>query len=152
VAVAEKGYRLHYRPGYFAYDPYAPVKHEDLYRNIGTAAMQHGSPQSRQILFAVRVVPIGPKKKADSAKRGEILFASKAQPSLPPTVEVQHYGIDYAVDSSDLRFIPKDNDIHHCALTFLIAAYDEEDGSSALPLMGAKNYRRSRQLRLLASS
>ena len=41
VAVAEKGYRLHYRPEYFADDPNAPVKHTDLYRNIGTAAMQH---------------------------------------------------------------------------------------------------------------
>jgi VWFA-related protein len=126
VAAAEKGYRLHYRPGYIADDPYAPLKHEGLYRNIDTAAMQHGSPQSRQILFSVRVVPMGEKKKGERAKAGEVLLASGAKPSLPAIVELQHYGIDYAVDSSDLRFVPMENDIHHCALNFMIAAYDEE--------------------------
>ena len=84
------------------------MKHPDLNRNIGVAAMQHGSPQSRQILFAVRVVPIGAKMKGDRAKAG-ILLASNANPDLPATVvpatmEMQHYSIDYAVDSSDLRF------------------------------------------------
>jgi VWFA-related protein len=126
VALAERGYRLNYRPGYFADDPYAPVKHADLYQNIGTAAMQHGSPQSRQILFAVRVVPIGAKEKGDSAKAGMTLLASNAKPSLPATVELQHYGIDYAVDSSDLRFVPMENDIHHCTLNFVIATFDED--------------------------
>jgi len=126
VALGEKEYRLNYRPGYFADDPYAPLKHADLYRSIGTAAMQHGSPQSRQILFAVRVVPIGAKAKGDSAKAGITLLASNAKPSLPATVELQHYGIDYAVDSADLRFVPMENDIHHCALSFVIATFDED--------------------------
>jgi VWFA-related protein len=126
VGLAEKGYRLHYRPGYFADDPYAPAKPGDSYRNTGAAAMQHGSPQSRQILFAVRIVPIGAKIKADSARAGNILLASKAQPSLPSKVELQHYGIDYALDSSDLHFVPSNNDLQHCALNFMIAAFDED--------------------------
>jgi hypothetical protein len=124
--VARKGYHLTYRPGYFAEDPYAPVKHADLYQNIGVAAMQHGSPQSRQILFAVRVVPIGGKGKGDSTKAGMTLLASNAKPSLPATVELQHYGIDYAVESSDLRFVPMGNDIHHCVLNFVVATFDED--------------------------
>jgi VWFA-related protein len=130
VAVADRGDRLHYRPGYFADDPDAPVKHPDLYRNIGVAAMQHGSPQSRQVLFAVRVVPIGAKVKGDRAKAG-ILLAPNASPGLPATVlpaavEMQHYSIDYAIDSADLRFIPLENEIHHCALSFMIATFDED--------------------------
>jgi VWFA-related protein len=124
VTVAEKGYRLHHRPGYFADDPSAPGKHEDLYRNIG-AAMQHGSPQSRQILFSVRVVPTGEKRKVEGLKAGENLIASTATPGLPAKVEVQRFGIDYAADSSDLHFIPKEGGIQHCALNFVIAAYDE---------------------------
>ncbi len=125
VAVVEKGYRLHHRPGYFADDPTGPRKHEDLYRNIGAAAMQHGSPQSRQILFSVRVVPIGEKKKVESAEAEENLIASMATPGLPAKVELQHLGIDYAVDSSDLHFVVKEGGIHHCALNFLSAAHDE---------------------------
>ena len=126
VTAAEKGYHLHYRPGYIADDPYAPLKPDDLYRNIGAAAMQHGSPQSRQILFSVQIVPTGAKKKGESAKAGEILVASEATPRLPATVDLQHYGIDYAVDSSDLRFVSMENGTHHCVLNFVMAAYDQE--------------------------
>ena len=43
--------------------------------------------------------------------------ASKANPSLPATVEMQH---------SDLRFITTENDLHHCTLNFMIAAFDED--------------------------
>jgi VWFA-related protein len=123
---AGKGNHLNYRPGYFADDPYAPVKHAGFYQNFGAAAMQHGSPQSRQILFAVRVVPIGVKVKGDSTKAGATLLASNAKTSLPATVELQHYGIDYAVESSDLRFVPKGDDIHHCVLNLVIATFDED--------------------------
>ena len=124
VAVEEKGYRLHHRPGYIASDPQAPPKGDDLYRNIGIS-MQHASPRSRQILFSVRVVPIGEKKKGESAEAGEKLVTSVPKPRLPGEGELQRYGIDYATDSSDLRFIPMENGIHHCALKFVIAAYDE---------------------------
>jgi hypothetical protein len=134
--VAGKGYHLNYRPGYFADDPYAPVKHADLYQNIGTAAMRHGSPQSRQILFAVRVVPSGTKEKGESAKAGMTLLASNAKPSLPATVELQHYGIDYAVDSSDLRFVPMENNIHHCKLNFMIATFDEDGEATQWCVLG----------------
>jgi hypothetical protein len=103
--------------------PDASVKNSNLYRNIGTAAMQHGSPQSRQILFALRVVPIGTKAKVDGAKAGMTLLASNTKPGLPATVEMQHYGIDFAVDSSDLRFIPAENDIHHCTLKMAAAQW-----------------------------
>ncbi len=123
VVLAEKGYHLHYRPGYFADDPRAPVKNA-VARNIGLVAMQHGSPQSRQILFAVRVVPVGAKKKVDTS--GNILIASRKRPVLPATVEVQHYAINFAVDSANLRFIPQDNGDHKSTLAVMLAAYDAE--------------------------
>ena len=127
---------MHYRPGYFAEDPYAPVNSRDLLRNIGTVAMQHGSPQSRQVLFEVRVVPLGAKYKANSTKTGKLLPAAKTVPGLPADVEVQHYGIDYAVNSSDLRFFPQENEIRHSALQLMIAGFDDEgrqlSGFSAL--------------------
>lgn len=126
VALAQRGYHLHYRQGYFAEDFSGPAKDGDASRNISTAAMQHGSPQSRQIHFAVQVVPMGSKKKVDSARAGELLLASRKKPSLPAMVEMQHYAIDYAVDSSDLRFLPLKNQIHHSMLNFMIAAYSDD--------------------------
>jgi VWFA-related protein len=128
IVLSQKGHHLHYRPGYFAEDPYAPAKDADLSRGIRAAAMQHGSPQSHQILFSVRVVPLGPKTKVDSAKVGEVLLASTKKPTLPAEVEVQHYSIDYAVDSFGLRFIPSQDGNYHSALTFMFESFDSDGG------------------------
>jgi VWFA-related protein len=134
VALAEKGYHLHYRAGYFADDPFAPAKNANLAGSIGAAAMQHGSPQSRQILFAVRVVPVGARKKLDNP--GKVLIASRTKPELPASVEVQHYAVDFAVDSSGLRFVAQENGDHVSTLSLMMAAYDAEgrqlSGSSSL--------------------
>ena len=134
VALAEKGYRLHYRPGYFADDPYAAGKNAKLARDIAMTAMQHGSPESRQILFAVRVIPVGPKKKIDNAEN--IPVAGKKKNAPPATVEVQHYVIDFAVDSSRLRFIPQENGDYSGALDVRVAAYDK-DGQQLTGLSAA---------------
>jgi len=123
VALAEKGYHLYYRPGYFADDPRAPIKNP-LGRNGGLVAMQHGSPQSRQILFAARVVPVGPKKKIDNPLA--TAPPSRKKPAPPATVEIQHYTINLAVDSSNLRFVPQDNGDQNSSLTVMLAAYDSE--------------------------
>jgi hypothetical protein len=147
IALADKGYHLHYRPGYFAEDPNAPVNSGDLLRNIGTVAMQHGSPQSRQVLFEVRIVPLGPKYKANRTKMGKASPTAKTVPGLSADVEVQHYGIDYAINSSDLRFALAENEIRHAALQLMIAGFDDEgrqlSGFSALwaSNLGAADYR-----------
>ena len=135
VALGEKGYHLHYRPGYFAEDPNSPAKMKEIAHNIRVVAMQYGSPQSHQIRFSVRVVPVGSKTKVDSAKAGEILLASAKNPALPSEVEVQHHSIDYAIESSDLRFLPLSNGTYRSALTFMIASFDH-DGR---PLAGVSN-------------
>ena len=147
VALADKGYHLHYRPGYFAEDPSAPVNSQDLLRNIGTVAMQHGSPQSRQVLFEVRIVPLGPKYKANHSKMGKPSPTAKTVPGLSADVEVQHYGIDYAINSSDLRFALEENEIRHAAVQLMIAGFDDEgrqlSGFSALwaSNLGLADYR-----------
>ena len=126
VSLAERGYHLHYRPGYFAEDPNSPAKIKEVAHNMRVVAMQYGSPQSHQIRFSVRVVPVGPKTKVDSAKAGEILLASTKNPKLPSQVEVQHHSIDYAIESSDLRFLPLSNGTYRSALTFMVASFDHE--------------------------
>jgi VWFA-related protein len=122
IALAEKGYRLSYRPGYFADDPTAPIKNS-ITQNISAIAMQHGSPQSRQLHFAARVVPVGPPKKIDNPVK--VLVASKKKPIVPSTVDAQHYVIDFAVDSSDVRFILQENGDHTSRLNLMTSVYDE---------------------------
>lgn len=124
VSLTEKGHHLHYRPGYFAADPNSPGREREIAHNIRVVAMQHGSPPSRQIRFSVRVVPAGPRTKVDSAKAGQILLASAKNPTLPSQVEVQHHSIDYAIESSDLRFLALSNGNYRSALTFMVASFD----------------------------
>ena len=135
VSLADKGYHLHYRPGYFADDPNSPAKLKEIAHNIRVVAMQYGSPQSHQIHFSVRVVPVGTRAKVDSAKAGEILLASTKKPNLPAEVEVQHHSIDYAINSADLRFLGLSNGTYRSALTFMVASFDA-DGR---PLAGISN-------------
>jgi hypothetical protein len=116
VRLAEKGYTVYCRQGYYADDANALAKDKDLSRRTRAVAMQHGSPPSRQVLFSVTVAPVGAKKKIDRAKFGDILASSK-QPDLPPAVEAQHYSIDYSFDGSELRFIPLANSKYRNALT-----------------------------------
>jgi hypothetical protein len=109
--------------------------------------MQHGSPPSRQVLFEVRIVPLGPKYKANRTKMGKASPTAKTVPGLSADVEVQHYGIDYAINSSDLRFALAENEIRHAALQLMIAGFDDEgrqlSGFSALwaSNLGAADYR-----------
>ena len=83
LTLASKGYHVAYRRGYFADDPAAPLKQEKdaLSRDVGLAAMQHGSPQSHQIVFATRVVPVGKPTKVDPAKQSASQARKRSNPS-----------------------------------------------------------------------
>ena len=124
VNLAKKGYRLHYRPGYFANDPHAPL--QDSSHSARSAAMQHGSPESHELRFVVRVARLGRKVRVDSAQAGKVFLASMKDRKLPATVEMQHHAIDFAIDSADLSFAPLPNDVRHCVLNFMISSFDDE--------------------------
>lgn len=126
VLLAEKGYTLHYRQGYFAGDVNAPAQDEELSRRIRAAAMQHASPPSRQILFSAGVAPVGAKTKMNHNSVGEVLLASTKKPILPPVVDVQHYSIDYSLQGSQLQFIPQQNTIYRNVLTLMVASFDSQ--------------------------
>ena len=83
LTLASKGYHVAYRRGYFADHPAAPLKQEKdaLSRDVGLAAMQHGSPQSHQIVFATRVVPVGKPTKVDPAKQSASQARKRSNPS-----------------------------------------------------------------------
>lgn len=126
VALAQPGYTLHYRQGYFADDSKPHEKDADQARRVRSVAMQHGSPPAHQIQFSARVVPLGGKKKVDRAKIGEVLLASNKKTPLASTVEVQRYAIEYTVPASELRFVPADNGVYRNVLALLVASYDAD--------------------------
>jgi len=127
VAMAAKGYHIAYRRGYYADDPLAPIPEEKdaLSRDVGSAAMQHGSPQSHQIVFATRVVPIGKPVKVDPPK---LANGKKPKKNTIVITEVQHYAVDYAIAAPQLHFVDQGN-LHHTVLAFMASAFDD-DGKS----------------------
>jgi len=126
VTFSGKKYHLAYREGYYAINPFAPVRpSKDLTSSLARAAMQSGSPQSHQIVFGARVVPVGkPRVVQDSAMA--VKSAKKHKEQQPETVEVQRYAIDHAVTSSDLRYTQGTDGIYHDMLNFMVTAFDED--------------------------
>lgn len=126
VQLAQKGYKLYYRQGYFADDINAAAKEAQLARNAIATAMHFGSPPAREVPFSVRVWPVGGKKKVDRTTIGEVKMASKKSQSLPPQVEAQHYVIDYTLDGSKLRFFPQQNGNFYSSLALMITSFGNE--------------------------
>jgi len=124
VQLEAKGYHLTYRRGYYADDPFAAIPEEKdaLSRDVGVAAMQHGSPQSHQIVFATRIVPVGKPVKVDPTKTAD---GKKPKKNAILVTEVQHYAVDYAIAGSQLHFVDQ-GPLHHAILAFMASAYDDD--------------------------
>ena len=126
VQLAQKGYKLSYRQGYFADDVDMAAKEAALARNAIATAMHFGSPPAREVQFSVRVWPVGGKKKVDRATIGEVKMASKKSQPLPPQIEVQHYVIDYTLDGSALRFFLQQDGSFYNSLAVMITSFGSE--------------------------
>ena len=124
VTLTGKKYHLAYRTGYYAIDPFAPVQpSKDLTSSLARAAMQQGSPQSRQIVFGARVVPIGKPRMVETAAPAKPV--KKRKQATGPT-ETQRYAIDDAVAFSDLRFTQTPEGKYHGVMNFMVTAFDSE--------------------------
>lgn len=130
VQLARKGYSLHYRQGYYADDLHSSARETELARRASIVAMQHGTPLAHQILFSVRVSPVGSKTKMDAAKMGGILAAPSKKaaqnPSPSALVEVQHYIVDYTINGSELRFLPLEDSKYRNTLTLMATSFNRE--------------------------
>ena len=124
VTLTGKKYHLAYRAGYYAIDPFAPLKpSKDLTSSLARAAMQQGSPQSRQIVFGARVVPLGKPRVVQEAASAK---PAKKRKHEEGPVEMQRYGIDHAVSVSDLHFRPTPEGKYHGVVNFMVTAFDGE--------------------------
>lgn len=130
VQLAQKGYSLHYRQGYYADELHNSAREAELARRARVVAMQYGTPLAHQILFSVRVSPVGSKTKIDAVKIGGILPAPAKNQGNKPTpsaiVEAQHYVIDYTIDGSELRFVPLENSNYRNTLTLMATSFNRE--------------------------
>jgi VWFA-related protein len=131
LASTEKNLHVIHRSGYFAIDPNAPGPPKDVKTGFGSAAMQHGSPQSHQILFAVRVIPIGkPRKLVSPEEAAQPSFRKNKKPSHDPQItvplEAQHYAIDYAITPAQLRFDSAPDGILRGVTNFMVASFDHD--------------------------
>lgn len=126
VQLAQKGYKLAYRQGYFADEVNGGAKEAQLARNAIATAMHFGSPPAREVQFSVRVYPVGGKKKVDRTTIGEIKRPLKRKEVLPPQVEVQHYVIDYTLNGSDVRFMPEPKGGFISSLALMITSFGAE--------------------------
>src|SRR5205823_10326715 len=126
VSLAGKKYHLAYRSGYYAVDPNSVTKpSKNLASGLARAAMQQGSPQSRQVVFGARVVPLGkPRMIKDAPGGGKPSKGKRKDMNLP--VEMQRYSIDYAVLPADVRFAPTPEGTYHDVLNFMITAFDDD--------------------------
>jgi len=82
--------------------------------------MMHGAPESRQIPFEARVVPVGEPKTVAAAEVG-IHDSSK---NAPKTIRLQHYSVDYAIPAGSLRFDPNAAGDFHGSFRLLANSYD----------------------------
>lgn len=126
----DKKYHVIHRSGYFAVDPNAPSSlSRDANTGFGLASMQHDAPQSRQLVFAARVVPIGkPMLEMDprAAHSAPAKKKKKRQDAPPTPIEMQRYQIDYAITPSQLRFDPIPHGLEHGAMNFMVASFDAD--------------------------
>jgi VWFA-related protein len=121
VKVAGHGYRIAHRSGYYAEDPSRPQeKTEAVLQSLSMAGMLHGAPESRQIPFQARVIPVGEPRTVDSAEVG----IKNRLKSNPATIRLQHYSVDFAIPANSLRFVPQAEGSFRGNFRLLANSYD----------------------------
>ncbi len=118
VSVEGKQYHLAYRPGYFALNPEEHALEQDSPARQRAVAMQYGTPPARQLLFSVKVVPVGEKRAVNEKP------AAKGSAQPEQSTELQRYAIDYSLEGSQLNFTEQPGGTYQSAMSLLVASFD----------------------------
>lgn len=139
VKLAQKGYTLAYRHGYFADDPNSP-QNKVISTNLATgktakgaptqdngrlvrAAMIHGAPGATEILYKVRVLPTGDPE--DLVAQGNVLSPFGLKKAAG---RFNRYVVDFDADARDMLFPPNPNGGFDCKVEFVVQVYQDSDG------------------------
>jgi VWFA-related protein len=129
VKLQQRGVTLAYRRGYYADDPEAATKKgaaaaaaqivPTYANNPMNLAMMRGAPDPSQIVFKVRVLPVGDLEKKPA--KGNTVSAGSG--SKGP---YRNYAIDLAADPEAILFTKADDGVYHSYLQFLTYVYDQD--------------------------
>ena len=118
VKLAQGGYRLAYRRGYYA---------DDAKRSAATAAkptgdplrplMDHGTPDSTENLYQMRVAPSNLQPAPGSERAGD-------NPNLKGPVT--RYAVKFTVAADHLRLEPSPDGVRHGNLEMTLVGYDRD--------------------------
>ena len=142
IKLPEKGYTLAYRHGYYADDPNSPRNQlaaatpatgkgtgkgaatttQDNGRLV-RAAMIHGAPGSTEILYKVRVLPIG--EPQDLVSPGNVLSPLGLKKA---SGRFRSFAVDFDADAKDMLFPPSPEGGFDCKVEFVIQVYQNDDG------------------------
>ena len=128
VALAEKGYHVSYRRGYYADDPNKPaVSHGDVAaaatvpaaKSTLTRTMMRGAPTPTQIVFTVRVLPATSGTETSLAP-GNTLSQDAEKIKGP----YRRLAVDFALNARDFAF-EHEGDFYKDDISFLTFVYDQ---------------------------
>ena len=134
VKLAQQGYNLTYRRGYYADDPEGKHTVEEAalapsHPTTMATAMMRGGPNPAEILFKVRIRPsaLPPEDAPAPGNKLNIRDPKQKNSQAPTHIDgpFQRYGLDYAPDTHGVS-CPETvaTHVHHCAIEVASAVYD----------------------------
>ena len=137
VQLAERGYKLFYRRGYYAFDKTTPQtspksRRQSKFTDVSKAGldsnpaagpnplqtlMERGAPSSTKIIYAVRVEPAKPQPAANADHAGD---------NVKLAAPFTRYVADFLIQSKDLQLIPATDGSHHGRVQIELLAYDRD--------------------------
>jgi VWFA-related protein len=129
VKLEQPALNLAYRRGYYADNPYAPLKKGAVAAttpstapplDVMRAAMMRGGPDPTQILMKVRVLPASTDTEATVAPHNLLNPQSKVKGPY------RRYIVDYATVAQDILVTPQPDGTRLAHLQFLIYLYDQD--------------------------
>ena len=131
VKLAEQGYTLAYRHGYYADEPNsvssppaagtAVVASKSDSRLI-VKAMAHAVPGSTQVLYKLRVLPTSMAPE-DTVAPGNLFNEAKSTDLKPP---FRRYSVDFVVVPANITFTATADGMHHTLLAFVTIVYNQD--------------------------
>lgn len=130
IRLQQPGLTLAYRRGYYAVDPAAPPKKDELPATTAAnapprldtmhAAMMRGGPDPTQITFKVRVLP------ATSAPEEQPATGNVINPALKTKGPYRRYAIDIAADPRAVLLTSSSGSSYQGAIEFVTCVYDQD--------------------------
>jgi len=122
------GYLLSYRRGYYSDDRNHPAKTETFTAAAATnsdnlyarSAMAHGAPAPQDILFKVRVLPVG------TASEQSLPPSNNLDPTHPIKPPFRRFAVDLAVVANDIQLTLEKDGRRSGSIEFTILLYDND--------------------------